>query len=182
MQLLDTILAAIGDVAVLLAVYLADRTLGIAQGTEREAEKARTEAQTAAARAAMDRKDAAERAAADRREAELIRQRQRVEVAGSLVEQLFWRALRDPSSGSDAPRRGEILPGPPGQWMSDRNYLSVAMVGLADQLPQCAKILDAATPVAALGDARLGREEVLLELRRLDEQLASLSNPVPPRG
>jgi hypothetical protein len=160
----DAVLALIGDAAALLAAAAALAALVYARATVREAKRARLDADQAAKDAAADRHRAAEDAAADRREAELTRMIRRVERAGEIVEDLFWEAPGDRLRGSS-------------RWMRLRNHLGVALVGLDGQLPKCAAILNAATADRAFDGAVEARQEVLLELDRLNKELAAM-----PRG
>jgi len=172
-ELINTALSVTSTVAALLTVWLAFLALGKAKETVLEAKTARLEAEQAAKEAAADRRtEAAERhdaareeaadrrqAAADRREAERDRRRRRLERVGELVEDLFWMA--------ETGRQGFIVPAD--KWMARRNLLGHAIVGLHDQLPETASLLDCANVGQAFGPAsraRLEIERVLAALSR----------------
>ncbi len=139
----DTIIAAIGSAAALFAALFAYLALGKASETVREAKAAR-----------LDAEQAARDAAADRREAERDRRYRRVERVGELVEDLYRKSY---SVGTDI-------------WATDRNRLGHALVGLTDQLPRCAALMHAETPVEAAQMITDGREEVRQELERLSKE------------
>jgi hypothetical protein len=167
MALADTILAVIGAIAALATVWLAYLALGKARETLEEAKTARLDAEQAAKDAAAERRAAAEdrrQAAADRREAEYDRERRRLERVGQMVEDLFWAA--------DLARRGGQVAA--GNWMSQRNVLRHALVGLHSRLPAAAELLNSATPDQAFGPASQARNEVERELDKLARE-----SPVP---
>jgi hypothetical protein len=221
MQLANTIIGAAGDLLVLVALIVAVRALGTANGAradalnaENEAAAARKEsvareidaqyrameeakkgderARDAAARergAALREIEArklAEQAAAnaDRRAREAAKRdekaadrqvaihrmtmlewrRERVVQIGALVEQLFW--LVEPSS------RGETVA--PQAWMPYRNHLGQLLVGLKDGLPTCASILNDAATSSVMEHSKNGRQEVEVELARIDEELRQI--------
>jgi hypothetical protein len=170
----DTILVAVGDVAAGVAAVAAVIGLRFARQTVREgeaarveAEKARIEARDATRQAAEDRRRAAQEAAEDRRQIELDRLRHRVERVGEIVEDLFWSANRKVIDAQST--------GPSVQWMADRNRLGVALVGVTDRLPECAKLLNASTAADAFRTASVARQEVLAELDRLNKQTGVVS-------
>jgi len=160
MALADTILTAISTIAVLATVWLVYLTLGKARETVQEAKAARLDAEQAAKDAADERRAAAEDrrdAAADRREEEHNRQRRRLERVGEMVEKLFWLA-------DMAIHRIEV---PASDWMSERNLLGHALVGLHDALPEAAVLLNCPTAEHAFGPASHARQEITLELAKL---------------
>lgn len=173
MALADTILAVIGSIAALATVWLAYMALGKAKETLNEAKAARLDAQQAAKDAADERRAAAEdrhqaavdrrEAAADRREEEYDRERRRLERVGQMVEDLFWAA--------DLARRGGQVAA--GNWMSQRNVLRHALVGLHTRLPAATDLLNSATPDQAFGPASQARQEVERELDRLARERVS---------
>jgi hypothetical protein len=174
MALADTILSVISAVAALATVWLAYMALDKAKGTLTEAKAARLDAEQAAKDAAVERRAAAEDrhqaaadrrdAAADRREEEYDRERRRLERVGQMVEDLFWAA--------DLARRGGQVAA--GNWMSQRNVLRHALVGLHSRLPAAAELLNSATPDQAFGPASQARQEVERELDKLTKE-----RPVP---
>jgi hypothetical protein len=148
-------------------VWLAYLALGKARETLEEAKTARLDAEQAAKDAAAERRAAAEdrrHAAVDRREADYDRERRRLERAGQMVEDLFWSA--------DLARRGGQVAA--GNWMSQRNVLRHALVGLHSRLPAAAELLNSATPDQASGPASQARNEVERELDKLARE-----SPVP---
>ena len=196
MDLANTIISATGDLLVLISVVVLVRTLTAvngarvdAQTAEQAASKARKDAadrQIAAwhqaeqaARAADERardaasrdRQAAERAADWQREMALERRRERVEKIGELVEDIFWRLA--PPGGGDGP--GQSLPYQ--GWMPERNRIGHLLVGLSKDLPECANLLNDAEASSALDHARLGREEIRLELERIDGALFLTRHP-----
>jgi hypothetical protein len=196
MDLANTIISATGDLLVLISVLILVWTLKAvngartdAQTAEQAASKARKEAadrqivaqQEAeqATRAADQRardavardRQAAERAADWQREMALERRRERVEKIGELVEDIFW-TLAPPGGGDGA---GQDLAYQ--HWMPVRNQIGHLLVGLSKDLPECANLLNDATASSALGHARLAREEVRLELERIDGALYLIRNP-----
>jgi len=184
MALADTILTALSTVAVLVTVWLAYMALGKAKETLNEAKTARLDAEQAAKDAAIERRAAAEdrhqaavdrhEAAADRREEEYDRERRRLERVGEMIEDLFWAA--------DLARRGGKVAAD--DWMSRRNLLRHALVGLHSRLPEAASILNSATADQAIGPASQARNEVERELDRLARERSSLeqSPTSDPRG
>lgn len=196
MNLANTIISAAGDLLVLISVVILVRTLTAvngaradAQTAERAASKARKDAadreiaaqhqaeqaamaadQRARDAAALDRQ-AAERAADWQREMTLERRRERVEKIGELVEDIFWTLA--PPNGRDGPGQNLSYQ----HWMPERNRIGHLLVGLSKDLPECAKLLNDATASSALGHAQLGREEVRLELERIDAALYLIRNP-----
>ena len=145
----------------------ADRQIAAQQQAEQAARAADRRARDADAR---DRK-AAERAADWQREMALERRRECVEKIGELVEDIFWTLA--PPDGGDGP--GQDLSYQ--RWMPERNRIGHLLVGLSKNLPECANLLNDATASSALGHARLGREEVRLELERIDGALYLTRNP-----
>jgi hypothetical protein len=168
MVLANTLLAALSAVAALATVWLAYLALGKARETVNEAKIARQDAEQAARDAAAERRAAEEErrqaaadrreAAADRREQERDRQRHRLERIGEIVEDIFWSA--------DLARRGDGRVAT-NQWMSERNRLRHALVGLHDVLPEAASILNCGAAEQAVGPASMARNEVERELRHL---------------
>ena len=175
MALANTILAVTSAVAALATVWLAYLALGKAKETVNEARASRLEAEQAARAAADERRAAAEdmhqaavdrrEAAADRREAEYDRERRRLERVGEVIEDLFWAA--------ELVRQGGGKPAND-QWMSQRNRLRHALVGLHSRLPQAASILNCATGDQAMGPASQARVEIEHELDRLANERSSL--------
>ena len=157
-----------------MTVWLAYLAFSKAKETLDEAKTATVAAEQAAKDAAVERRASAEdrhqaaldghKAAADRREEEYDRERRRLERVGEIVEDLFWAA--------DLARRGGQVA--MGGWMSQRNMLSQALVGLRSRLPTTARILNSATPDQAFADASAARQEVERELDQLaTERLSS---------
>jgi hypothetical protein len=152
MALANTILTAVTAFAALVTVWLAYLAFGKARETVDEARAARREAA-----------EAAIQAAADRRGEENDRQRRRLEHVGELVEDLFWAA--------DLARRGGKVA--PDTWMSQRNRLGHALVGLHDRLPATTSLLDSTTAGQAFGPATQARNEIERELGKLAAVRAS---------
>lgn len=50
-------------------------------------------------------------------------------------------------------------------------------MGLKTDLPECTKLLSAATPSSALDQARMAREEIQAELEHIDKELYLTRNP-----
>jgi hypothetical protein len=92
-------------------------------------------------------------AAESRLDSERDRRRHRLERVGELVEEAFWLA-------NDMTR--------PKGWMPARNRLRQALVGLTDELPLCAGILDASISEQAIAAASSARDEIEMALRRLE--------------
>lgn len=167
MAVADTILTVISTVAVLGTVWLAYLALGKARETVDEARAARRDAEEAAREAAAERRAAEEdrkqaamdrrEAAADRRSEERDRERRRLEQVGEMVEDLFWAA--------DLVRRGGKVS--PDTWVSQRNLLGHALVGLQDRLPGAASLLNCANVGQAFGAAAQARQEIQHELAKL---------------
>ena len=155
MQLANTVIGALGDLLVLVTLVVAMRTLKSANGARQDARAAEDKAERA-------RNEFAVQQRSWQRETELVRRRQRVQEAGEIIEDLFWAVQED---------------APPGRWMYYRNRLGQVLVGLTGAVPDCAAILNAATARAALGPARLGRDEIQKELDRIDGELRKLHNP-----
>jgi hypothetical protein len=164
MVLADSVLTFVGTVAALATVWLAYMALGKAKETLEEAKATRLDAEKAAQVAAVERRAAAEerhqsavdrhQAAIDRRDAEYDRERRRLERVGEIVEDLFWAA-------DLASRGGQVASG---NWMSQRNMLRHALVGLRNRLPVTASLLNSATPDQAFGAASSARQEIEVEL------------------
>jgi hypothetical protein len=91
----------------------------------------------------------------------LDRRRERVERIGELVERLFWSV--EPSL------RDEVVH--PSRWMPMRNHLGQLLVGLKEDLPHCAAILNAAATSSAFESAKLGRQEIDVELAQIHADL-----------
>jgi hypothetical protein len=152
-----TILTAVSTAGALATVWLAYLALGKARETVNEAKAARQDAEDAARDAAKERRAAA----ADRRNEERDRERRRLERVGELIEDLFWEA--------DLARRGGKVTAD--TWMSQRNLLGHALVGLHDRLPAAAGLLNCATVGQAFGPASQARQEIQNVLGKLaDEQ------------
>jgi len=154
------------------SVQLASQSLEQARAAAREADQREREAaerNEAAAIAAAERDRAAsELAAAHAQEAFLERQYERVLTVGQLVEDMFWaiQAFRQMGTGvADVPR--EI-------WMPQRNALRHRLVGLKSALPSCQRIVDAGTAYQAFDGCVLSRNEVEIELQRIDGALDDL--------
>lgn len=194
MDLANTIISAAGDLLVLISVVILVWTLTAVNG-------ARTDAQTAEQNASKARKDAAdreiaakhqaeeiaraadqrardavareakaaERAADWQRELSLDRRRDRVVRIGELVEEIFWTLAADSEGPAYNPSSQ--------QWMRERNRIGHLLVGLKTDLPECTKLLSAATPSSALDQARMAREEIQAELEHIDKELYLTRNP-----
>jgi RNA polymerase-binding transcription factor DksA len=185
-ELASTIIGAVGDLLVLVALVVAVRALNTANGARadaiaadkeavaarKEAASREIEAQRLAVEAATKAEDRA--AASENRErrsairdiglqeiADLERRRDRVERIGQLVEDLFWRV----EQSNDGLNRA--------QWMPLRNSLRHQLVGLANDLPECARIQDAGTAEQAFGMCVNARAEIERELTRIDAALDS---------
>lgn len=91
----------------------------------------------------------------------LDRRRERVERIGEMVERLFWSV--EPSL------RDQVVH--PSTWMPMRNHLGQLLVGLTKDLPNCAAILNAAATSSAFESAKLGRQEIEMELAQIDANL-----------
>jgi hypothetical protein len=85
------------------------------------------------------------------------------------VEEIFWATTPTLGQLTGAPKRE--------QWMPERNRLGHLLVGLKADLPECAKLLSAATSASALDQARLAREEIQAELEYIDSVLSFTRNP-----
>lgn len=143
-----------------MALRKAKQTLNEARAARRDAERAAKDVAVERRAAADDRHQAAvdrREAVADRREAEYDRERRRLVRVGEIVEDLFWAAEL-------AGRGGQVAAG---NWMSQRNVLRHALVGLHSRLPAAVDILNSATPDQAFGAASQARQEVEHELDRL---------------
>jgi len=158
MQLVSTIVSALGDALVALTVILALW--------------ARRDARAAQNMAEVAREAYAEQQLAAQRETELVRRRQRVENVGEVTERLFWTLV--PSAGGSSAL--------PQAWMPDRNRIAQLVVGLAAALPSCAAIPEAGTPEHAFDLAKQGRNEVTEELQRIDRELRKLHSPAIPQA
>lgn len=74
-----------------------------------------------------------------------------------MIEDLFWAAYLAKGGGQAAAN----------SWMSQRNLLRHALVGLHGRLPETAGILNCATADQAIGPASQARQEVEHELDKL---------------
>lgn len=157
MQIVSTIVSAVGDLLVAITVYLALRARKDARAAETRAEKTRM-AFASQQQAAVQ-------------ETELVRRRRRVEDVGEVIEKLFWtlRPFVD-LAAVDAET-----------WMPYRNRLAQLMVGLTEAVPAAASIVSAFTGEVAFESAKHGRQEVTNELERIDRELRMLHSPtIPP--
>jgi hypothetical protein len=178
---IDALIALIGGIFTAVAAVAAVVALVYARQTVEVAKTAREEADAAAKEAAADRRRAASQAAAERVEADYRYLIQRVEQVGEIVEDLFWRAYRDPlrflvtiTPDTPNPERDPTQ----GAWVADRNRLGVALVGVADLLPTCAEIPNAASPQAAYQMATDARQEVLRQLTEMHTELLTYQRAV----
>jgi hypothetical protein len=148
------------SIQALATVWLAYLALGKARETVNEAREARQDAEKATLDAAAERRAAAadrSQAAADRRSEERDRKRRRLERVGELVEDLFWAA--------DLARRGGKVAAD--TWMSQRNLLGHALVGLQNCLPESVSLVNCTTVGQAFETASRARQEVQRELDKL---------------
>jgi hypothetical protein len=154
------------------SVRLASESLEQARAVAREAdqrERAAAERNEAAAIAAAQRDQAAsELAAAHAQEAFLERQYERVMTVGQLVEDMFWAIQTFRENGAD------VANVPKDIWMPERNALRHRLVGLKAALPSCQRIVDAGTAYQAFEGCVLSRNEVEVELQRIDRALEDL--------
>lgn len=89
----------------------------------------------------------------------LDRERQRLEKISQTVEDLFGQVIdADPSDRS------------PSRWYTPRNQLRTLLVGLEDQLPICAQIVNAGTAYQARNLIPGARNEIEAVLRQLAQQ------------
>lgn len=96
-------------------------------------------------------------AEAERMAAEWDRHRQRLERVGELAEELFWTAATAQQAG----------------WMSARNRLRPALVGLHGELPKGQEALNASTHETAMGAGRQLADDVEAVLTRLEAARAA---------
>lgn len=94
-----------------------------------------------------------------RREDERDRRRRRLERVGELVERVSWGA-----------EKAMIGQGSQADWWAPRNDLRHALVGLHDELPRCADVLEAREERQALAAVKLAREEVEAAVREVDAE------------
>jgi hypothetical protein len=104
-----------------------------------------------AARATVDIGQAAH--AADERD----RKVRQLRDIGQLAEALFWKAADETG--------WQPLGG--GWRVVEHNYLSQALVGMADELPKCVELTQANLAASAMGIAAAAREEVAQTLQKL---------------
>lgn len=211
MELASTIIGAVGDLLVLVALIVAVKALNTANGARADAltadqtasearleaanreiesvrlaseslEQARAAAREAnqqarkaalrnaeAATAAAKREQAAsDLAAARAQEALLERRYERVLTVGQLVEDMFWAIQTFRQNGT------ETADVPKETWMPQRNGLRHRLVGLKTALPSCQRITDAGTAHQAFEGCVLSRNEVEIELQRIDRALDDL--------
>lgn len=96
--------------------------------------------------------------------ARLDRERQRLERITQTVEDLFGEVVNaDPSDRT------------PSRWYTPRNQLRTLLVGLEDQLPICAQIVNAGSAYQALSLTPGARNEIEAVLRQLGQQSQSPS-------
>jgi hypothetical protein len=143
-------------------VQASAESLGQARNAAREADRR-------ALGAAERDQAAAERAVARDQEAFLERQYERVLAVGQLVEEMFWAIEQYREKGgvaaADVPK--EI-------WMPQRNGLRHRLVGLKAALPSCEQIIDAGTAYQAFEGCVHSRNEVEVELHRIESALDEL--------
>lgn len=153
-------------------VGFASELLEQARAAAREADQREREAaerSEAAAIAAADRDQAAtERATAYAQETFLERQYERVLTVGQIVEDMFWAIQTFREQGAKAADVPQEI------WMPQRNGLRHRLVGLKAALPSCQGIIDAGTAYQAFEDCVHSRNEVEVELRRIDGALDDL--------
>jgi hypothetical protein len=115
-------------------------------------------------------REAVREARRERRDAERARLVRRVEWAGEMIEQIDRLAEDDLRSRppTDSWRRGRIL-------------LAQGFVGLADRLPQTAKLLGCSDVHQVRSNAVLAREEVGRELQRLAIEQGEPGSPTSAR-
>ena len=89
-------------------------------------------------------------------------------TVGQLVEDMFWAIQAYRETGTEA---GAV---PREIWMPQRNALRHRLVGLKAVLPSCQLIVDAGTAYQAFEGCVLSRNEVEIELRRIDDVLDDL--------
>jgi hypothetical protein len=94
--------------------------------------------------------------------AQLDRERQRLENISRAVEDLFGEVVHaDPSDQS------------PSRWYTPRNQLRTLLVGLEDQLPTCARAVNAGTAYQARDLIPGARNEIEAALRQLAQRRRS---------
>lgn len=130
------------------------------QAANAEAKAARQEALEAARDASADRVAAAEFALSQRKWEREQHIAGRVERAGEIVEAIFWTASEERQLMND-----------PRSWWSLRNRLSQAIVGLREQLPRCAELINQHDSMQAFGVASQARNEIEIELKYLRHEL-----------
>ena len=91
--------------------------------------------------------------------ARLDRDRQRLEKISQTVEDLFGEVAQ--ANPSDRPQS---------HWYTPRNQLRTLLVGLEDELPTCARIVNAGTAYQALDLIPTARNEIEAALRQLGRQ------------
>jgi hypothetical protein len=90
--------------------------------------------------------------------ARLDRERQRLERISQTIEDLFGEAANaDPSDRT------------PSRWYTPRNQLRTLLVGLEDQLPICAQIVNTGSAYQALSLIPGARNEIEAALRQLGQ-------------
>jgi len=200
MALASTIISAVGDLLVLIALIVAVKALYTANGAradalnaeqtasdarlqaaDREVEAVRLaqeqleQARTTAMEADQRARDAADRdrAAAERgvaRDQEAFLERQYERVLA------VGQIVEDMFWAIDAYRQRDVAAGevPKEIWMPWRNGLRHRLVGLKAALPSCQQIIDAGTAYQAFAGCVQSRSEVEVELRRIDLALDQL--------
>jgi hypothetical protein len=130
------------------------------QTVELAIEAAKAADQRAAAAAERDRKSAL-RALAFGEIEDFERRRDRVERIGQLIEDLFWRIEQSEQALEKA------------AWMPLRNSLRHQLIGLAADLPNCARIVDAGTATQAFGLCVNARTDIEQALARFGSAIES---------
>jgi hypothetical protein len=168
---LPNLLALLTVVGTLVVIGLAWRTVGETKKASAEQRnivgelKALVDStQAAASQQARLAREAASRNAYWQREISLSRRRERIEQVGAVVEDLFW--IVEPAE------RGVVVA--PQEWNPYRNRIRHLLVGLKQDLPNCALLENDATTSSAYQHAKLGRGEIEAELQRTDSDLAKL--------
>jgi len=124
------------------AVELSQKSVVAAKATVELSEQS-----VAAAKATIE---LAERA---RRDAELDRKRDRLEHVGQVVERVYWMAKGGYTVDT--------------AWLQEGNVLKQALVGLEDELPECASIPGLLSAGMAKAAASRERDEVRIKLEVL---------------
>jgi hypothetical protein len=160
--LLGVIIGAVGALAAAVAAVAAVKALQAARDSASDLARAADASADSVRVAEVSRREAD----ADRLAAAMARQRERLVSLGELVEELYRLTV------------GQLERGPGVQpWMSVRNRIRQAVIGLSSELPECSSIEGASWESWAHGAASRARAEIGTALEKLDREAAS-----PPPG